>query len=65
MVSWGAIEWGVGLFHSLKGAYLQASWAKNQVIKKSDWTIIITMPSLPEALPRACKLELFNKLRWI
>ncbi|MEH2269110.1 MAG: hypothetical protein V7K68_11865 [Nostoc sp.] len=41
----------MGLFHSLKGAYLQASWAKNQVIKKSDWTIIIAMPSLPEALP--------------
>ncbi|MEH2152067.1 hypothetical protein [Nostoc sp.] len=27
----------MGLFHSLKGAHLQASWAKNQVIKKSDW----------------------------
>jgi len=24
---------GAGLFHSLKGAHLQASWAKNQVIK--------------------------------
>lgn len=50
----------MGLSHSLKGAHLQASWAKNQVIKKSDWTIIIAMPSLREALPRACELELFN-----
>ncbi len=48
---------GVGLFHSLKGAHLQASWAKNQVIKKFDWTIIIVMPSLREALPRVSELE--------
>ena len=30
---------GAGLFHSLKGFDFQASKSKNQVIKKSDWTI--------------------------
>jgi hypothetical protein len=28
---------GAGLFHSLKGADLQAFQAKKQVTKKSDW----------------------------
>lgn len=55
----GSGEWA-GLSHSLKAAHLQASWAKNQVIKKSDWTIIIAMSTLGEALPRACELELTN-----
>lgn len=35
-----------GLFHCIKSAHLQASWAKNQIIKKSNWIIIIAISSL-------------------